>query len=160
MLWKTGASQNYDTVFSCDAGAPFKAPYQYSDGVWGRFLKRISWRKSWLSQFMRMTEVMINQQRALRKRWFLDNLISPESYNGAYWGIDVNIEDYPLDDPLVTYTAPFQKLKELNTQLRPFSKTETVNLVHWGYALADAALRGYYDKSLRSGELPELNRAF
>ncbi len=156
MLWKTGSDREYDTVFSCDAGAPFSAPVKQSGGLWGKFLKGIGWRKNWGSQFRRMTDIMIYQQRALRKRWLMKNLMSDDSYNGAYWGIDVDIGKYPVDSALVRYTPTFQKLQKLGTQLRPFSETDTENLIHWGYALADAALRGYYDKGLPQGTLPEL----
>jgi len=156
MLWKTGSDREYDTVFSCDAGAPFAAPVKQSGGLWGKFLKGIGWRKNWGSQFRRMTDIMIYQQRALRKRWLMKNLMSDDSYNGAYWGIDVDIGKYPVDSTLVRYTPTFQNLQKLGTQLRPFSETDTENLIHWGYALADAALRGYYDKELPTATLPEI----
>lgn len=147
-LWKTGKNRKYDTVLVCDSGAPLQTPYDYKKSIVGRIKKLVSWRKNWGSQFIRMNDIMINQQRALRKRQLIKNFISPDNYNGAYWGIDVDIETYPNIDPLVKYDDNYQSMADLPTQLRPFSEENRDALINWSYALTDAALRSQYDSSL------------
>lgn len=157
-LWKTN-NQIYDTVFVADAGAPLAVPYSYSDSIIGKIQRFLNWRNMWSSQFMRMTDIMINQQRALRKRWLINNYLAkdrdgkPLYYNGKYWGIDVEIEKYGIEDALMSTNACTKKLSALPTQLRPFNKLDVNCLVNWGYATADAALRSMYPV-LEKGKLP------
>lgn len=92
---------------------------------------------------------MINQQRALRKRQLIQNFITPGNYNGAYWGIDTNIETYPNIDPIVKYDNKYKSMADLPTQLRPFSDKNRDTLINWGYALTDAALRSRYDSLIQ-----------
>ena len=149
-LWKTGSQREFDTVFVCDSGAPLQVPFQYSDSLFGKLKKAINWRNNWLPQFLRMTDIMVNQQRALRKRRLIEIYISGDEYNGAYWGIDTNIEDYPIDDHLLKYEPRYKKMSELPTQLRPFDEQHMIDLLDWSYALTDAALRGRYCSSLHA----------
>lgn len=154
-LWKTGAGRKYDTVFVCDSGAPLQTPYEYSKSIAGKLKKLVRWRKNWGSQFIRMNDIMINQQRALRKRQLITNYITPGNYNGAYWGIDTNIEEYPDIKSLVGYEDKYQSMADLPTQLRPFSDADRDNLINWAYALTDAALRSRYDSQIKpSTSLP------
>jgi len=147
-LWKTGEYQKYDTVLVCDSGAPLQTPYEYNKTIVGKLKRFIKWRKNWASQFMRMNDIMINQQRALRKRQLISNFISPDNYNGAYWGIDVDIESYPDIEPLVKYNDKYKSMENLPTQLRPFTNIDRDTLINWSYALTDAALRSRYDNSI------------
>ncbi len=147
-LWKTGKYKNYDTVFVCDSGEPLQTPYQYKNTMIGKLKSKLNWRNNWISQYKRMNDIMINQQRALRKRKLMENFISPDHYNGAYWGIDVDIESYPDIEPLVKYNDKYKSMERLPTQLRPFTKTDRDTLINWSYALTDAALRSRYNSSL------------
>jgi len=147
-LWKTGKYKKYDTVLVCDSGAPLQTPYKYNNTLIGNLKRLIKWRKNWASQFKRMNDIMINQQRALRKRQLIRNFISPDTYNGAYWGIDVDIEAYPDIKPLVKYDDKYQSMENLPTQLRPFSNFDRDTLINWSYALTDAALRSRYDRNI------------
>lgn len=147
-LWKTGKYQKYATVLVCDSGAPLQTPYEYKKSIAGKLKQLIRWRKNWGSQFIRMNDIMINQQRALRKRQLMKNYVSSESYNGAYWGIDVDIESYPNVQPLVKFDNKYKSLADLPTQLRPFSDVDRDSLINWSYALTDTALRSRYNDSL------------
>lgn len=151
VLWKTGEDKEYSHVYVVDAGAPFKAPYQYPNSLFGKTLKLVKWRNNWLSQYARMTDVMINQQRALRKRWLVHNYKSGE-YHGRYWGIDTKIEDYGVNGPLLA-SSECSSLSGLPTQLRPFKGEIGKALVNWAYALTDAALRAE-SPAVVSGILP------
>lgn len=142
-LWKTNSSEPYDAVLVCDSGAPLQVPYPYS-----------AWRKNWLNQFLRMNNIMINQQRALRKRQLIANY-KKAAYQGTYWGIDTKIDEYPCPNKLMTDSAQTDSLSDLPTQLRPFDMADQGRLIKWAYALTDAALRSYYDKHLaEGGQLP------
>jgi len=155
-LWKTGNNRKYDTVLVCDSGAPLQTPYEYSKSLVGKLKELVGWRKNWGAQFIRMNDIMINQQRALRKRQLIKNYQSPDNYNGAYWGIDTNIEEYPNIVPLVKYENRYQSMADLPTQLRAFSDEDRDTLINWAYALTDAALRSRYDSSIKAA--PDLPR--
>ena len=147
-LWKTGDKQEYERVFVSDAGAPFKIPYAYEDTFFGKIKNKIKWRKNWGSQFLRMTNIMIDQQRGLRTRQFVHNLIDDECYQGAYWGIDTNIDTYPHVTPLLSYNKDTMALANLPTRLWSFPKGTDKKLINWAYALTDAALRSRYDRNI------------
>ena len=69
------------------------------------------------------------------------------SRQGAYWGIGTKIENYGLDDAL---PAPFEKTRELRdeaTRLKRMSDRRQKELINWGYAVCDAALRKHVDGS-------------
>ncbi len=148
-LWKTGTNRKYDTVFVCDSGAPLQTPYEYKNSLVGKIKKIVNWRKNWGAQFIRMNDIMINQQRVLRKRQLIENFITPGNYNGAYWGIDTDIETYPNIDPIVNYDNRYQSMADLPTQLRPFSAVNRDTLINWGYALTDAAIRSRFDSTIK-----------
>lgn len=145
MLWKQGSKKEYDVVFSCDAGAPFELPR----------IARGFWSKSWKNQFVRMSDIMINQQRALRKRVLIRNYIKNE-YEGAYWSIEDEVAKYASVTPLLSGNqhCNYSYLKELETQLEPFQGDENKMLVNWGFCHADMNLRKWFDPSLCQPNLP------
>ena len=65
-------------------------------------------------------------------------------YGGAYWGIRAEIDDYKLDDAMVRDNKSTASLKNIRTRLNAFSNEEQGDLINWGYALTDAALRRWY----------------
>jgi len=95
-----------------------------------------------------MSDTMIYQQRALRKRRLMEIYITGEENNGVYCGIDTNIEEYPVEDLLVDNTERYQAMAELQMQLRSFGDEQVIDLLNWSYALTDAAIRGCYCSSL------------
>lgn len=166
-LWKTEGNNTYDVVLVADSGAPFQAPYASSKSVLGTINNIFLGRNSFFSQFSRMGDIMINQQRALRKRQLIDNYTNfnntesnhtdsqecktdnhIKGYRGAYWGIDTDIDRYPEVTPLLHHRTPYKELAKLPTQLSPFSIGDQQRLIDWSYALTDAALRSYYNPNL------------
>lgn len=135
-LWKHGINREYSTVLCCDAGAPYEMPW--SANKW--------FRKNWGSQFFRMTDTMINQQRALRKRSLIRNYLSGE-YNGAYWSIEDNLSESKDVDPLIPETdyCKYSHLKNLSTRLSPFNDNDHQKLINWGYCHTDQKIRQWYD---------------
>ncbi|MEI6892922.1 MAG: patatin-like phospholipase family protein [Pontiella sp.] len=132
-VWK---SKKYSHVISCDAGAPFKVHHKQ--------------KKDWYHQLMRMTSIMTDQQRALRKRILIERYIDGK-FGGAYFGISTKIADYELKDSMTTDSSVSSKLKNLRSRLNTFTEEEQGHLINWGYALTDTAIRKYSPEFLAEG---------
>lgn len=145
-LWKNGSEQEFDTIFCCDAGAPMPIPWA----------KNKANSFSWIKQFNRMTDIMINQQRALRKRTLLKNLINGV-YNGGYWGIDIRLTASDREHFLLekNFHQEYSHIKSLGTQLKKFSESDTKKLINLGYCHSDLILRQRFNKNIpMSTEIP------
>lgn len=118
---------NVEIVLVSDAGAPFEV--ELSPGG------------NYFSQLSRVRDVLIDQTRGLRKRWFVSDLRA-KLREGAYWGIGTRIDDYQVT-ALTRDSATTDSLQSVRTRLNAFSSEEQGQLINWGYALADAALRKY-----------------
>jgi len=115
-----------DTILCSDAGAPFRPSFDFD--------------AAWHQQALRALDVATDQSRALRKRALVGDYQSG-SRKGAYWGIDTAIADYGLAGALPVAPAKAAELAALRTRLNPFTEREQCELVNFGYALCDAALR-------------------
>lgn len=129
----------YSHVLSCDAGAPFKVDHNV--------------KTNWASQLLRMTDLMTDQQRALRKKTLITNYIN-KKFGGTYFSISTKIGDYELDDSMTSDTKTSSELKNLRTRLNAFNKKEQGHLINWGYALTDTAVRKHSPELLKN----ELNK--
>lgn len=109
-----------------DAGAPFSP--ERDPGT------------AWHAQALRAMDVATNQARALRKRALIDDF-TRKTQTGTYWGIGTEIGKYTLPDALPVPVAKTQALAGLRTRLNPFSDEEQGELINWGYAVCDAAMR-------------------
>jgi NTE family protein len=114
------------TVLVSDAGAPFGV----GDVV----------ETDWVKQTLRALDVATDQARALRKRALIDDF-QRSVRAGTYWGIDTRIAKYQLPDAMPCTDQNVQPLAQLRTRLNPFNDQEQEQLINWGYALCDAALR-------------------
>ena len=141
-----------DTVLCCDAGAPFKEKSRlYLD---------------WMNQALRANSVIFRQTQALRKRNLidcfkdLDNNGKPRRFGGTYWGIATDIDDYGLSNSMVKDNEITKKLRNTRTRLNSFSKKEQGQLINWGYALTDTAIRRWVinDGTLKPGVFPMAER--
>jgi NTE family protein len=117
---------DFSTLLVSDAGAPFALAGE--GGV------------AWLRQPMRALDIATDQARALRKRHLFDTA-EGRGQTVAFWGIDMEIGEYGLADPLPTNPALTAQLARIRTRLDPFNPQEQGHLINWGYALADAAIR-------------------
>ncbi len=133
-LWKS-----MERVLISDAGAPFA------------FIPR-PWM-DWPSQLGRTRDILIDQTRALRKRMLVRELESGR-YSGAYWGIHTSIGDYTASPLLCKDSDTTQGLARIGTRLRALDASVQEQLINWGYALADAAIRSYVDPSIPLGRFP------
>ena len=123
------------TVFCADAGGP--ASFQMRP------------HGNWLGQLTRAREILMEQTRALRRRKLIAELQTRQRA-GAFWGVATRIGDYELDDVLTEDSAVTRRLANVRTRLAPFTECEQVQLINWGYALCDAALR----KHVKPGPRP------
>jgi NTE family protein len=127
------AWKRYQTIFVSDAGGlmqPAPAP----------------WR-NWISQIVRVLEVVDNQVRSLRKRQVIGSFERGDR-SGAYWGIRTDIAHYELPDALPCPPQRTLELARVATRLRGLDRGLQDRLVNWGYAVCDAALRKHVDPTL------------
>jgi NTE family protein len=127
-VWK-----RYDTVLVSDGGGKMQAQEEP--------------KSDWARHAYRVLGLIDNQVRSLRVRQVIDSYESG-SRKGAYWGIRTDIRDYQLTSAL---PCPFDRTTELAhtpTRLKRMEDTLQEQLINWGYAVCDAALRKRVDPAL------------
>jgi NTE family protein len=127
-VWKS-----YQTVLVSDAGGHVEA--------------EDSPHRDWARHAYRILDVVDNQVRSLRKRQVID-AFSKKERNGAYWGTRTDILNYGLANAL---PCPFTKtmdLARIPTRLKAIDDTQQEQLINWGYAVCDAAMRAWVDPTL------------
>lgn len=115
-----------DIVLVSDAGAPFEideSPFEDD-----------------LLQLGRVRDILIDQTRALRKRWLVGDFAAGRR-QGGYWGIGTEIGAYEDAQALVSDNAVTTRLQSIPTRLKRFEARDQGQLINWGYALTDSALR-------------------
>lgn len=142
-LWKT-----MQCVLVSDAGAPFE-------------MVATPWH-NWFGQLGKVRDILVQQTRALRKRMLMADLkaVPGPRYAGAYWGIGTQIENYALESRLCRDTQVTRRLQLVSTRLKALNATTQEQLINWGYALADAAIRCHVDPKAPMGSLPYPDNAF
>jgi NTE family protein len=128
--------KNYQTILVSDGGAKI-APEGSPASNWAEHSKRI-------------LEVVDNQVRSLRKRHLLDSFTS-KVRSGTFWGIRTNISDYGNPQVLLAPHARTLQLAEIPTRLKSLSEEKQNQLMNWGYAVCDAALRRHAAEILPPG---------
>ena len=96
--------------------------------------------KDWLGQTNRVLMVIYNQVSALRKRAIIE-LYTNGTRDGSYWGDGTNILNYQLADALVCPFDVTTKLAQTATRLTRMDDPLQNQLIDWGYAVCDAAMR-------------------
>jgi NTE family protein len=99
-------------------------------------------KHDWLSQTNRVLMIIYNQVVALRSRSIVE-LYQLGVRDGSYWGIGSNIENYKLDNALVCPIDETTKLAQTPTRLTAVNNDLQEQLIDWGYAVCDAAMRKY-----------------
>jgi NTE family protein len=132
------AWKRYDTILVSDGG--------------GKVDSEGKPNTDWLRQFFRVTNLIDNQVRSLRKRQAIDSFqTNPQDANyrkGAYWGVRTDIRNYQLPDALPCALERTLELAETPTRLARMDDRLQERLINWGYAVSDAALRKHVNKNL------------
>jgi NTE family protein len=118
-------------------------------GLWK--FRSYRWR-DWATQMVRVTTVIDNQVRSLRKQQTIEGYAAPEDSEehrlGTYWGIRSDIANFELPSGL---EAPYEETLELArvaTRLARLDAATQELLINWGYAICDAGMRKWVDESL------------
>lgn len=112
-----------------------------------------SWRwRDWATQMVRVTSVIDNQVRSLRKQQTVEGYQAPadsdEHRLGTYWGIRSDIANFELPTSM---EAPFEEtlaLAGVPTRLAKLDQPTQDRLINWGYAICDTAMRKWVDETL------------
>jgi NTE family protein len=120
------AWDDHTRIMISDAGGELKA-------------KRRPWAM-WALQILRLWAVTDNQVRSLRKRQAI-SAYAAGIREGPYWGIRTDIRNYELPDALEAPCEKTLRLAKIWTGLHWIRKSRRHQLMNWGYAVCDAALR-------------------
>lgn len=117
---------NVDIAMVSDAGAPFEVDETPAEDH--------------LFQLGRVRDILIDQTRALRKRWLIAEFEAGRK-RGAYWGIGTAMAAYGPTPTMAGDTAVSDALEQVPTRLSRFDADRQGHLINWGYALCDVSLR-------------------
>lgn len=139
------AWKNYHTVLVSDGG--------------GRIAAKGTIGRDYVRHTLRVLDSVDNQVRSLRKRQLLDSFQLDESHpnhrRGTYWGTYSDIRDYRAPDAFDCPVEQTMKLARIPTRLARMPARQQEQLINWGFAISDAALRRWVDPSLtRPDRLP------
>jgi len=132
------AWKHYTTILVSDGGGHLEAERQP--------------KRDWPLHAYRVLLVIDNQVRSLRKRQVIAAYQSDsasENYRrGAYWGIRSDIASYQLRDSLPCPIAQTTRLANVPTRLQRMNVKLQKQLINWGFAVCDAAMRKHVDPAL------------
>ncbi|HVP55429.1 MAG TPA: patatin-like phospholipase family protein [Candidatus Eisenbacteria bacterium] len=97
-------------------------------------------KHDWISQTNRVLLTIYSQVVTLRTRDIVE-LYKFQVRDGSYWGIGSNINNYELPSALNCPIDFTTKLAETATRLSAIDNTLQQQLIDWGYAICDAAMR-------------------
>lgn len=129
----------YTNVLVSDGGKPFELQADPSGN---------------LAQLARVADIALNQALALRKRILVDRFQHKEA-GGTYWGIGTPVDRYQLGQAaLPVSAAKTDELAKIRTRLNRFSPDEQEELINWGYAVCDAAMKAHGSTLIRTHKTP------
>lgn len=131
--------KRYKTLFVSNAGKPFG----FVNNVPG----------NWISIGNRCIDLMDNQVLSLRKR-LLVQALKEGRRQGAFWDIQQDIAVHRCTTALPCPLARTKALSEVATDLAAKDDALQMRLINWGYASADAAVRGWFNGRLPIGAFP------
>jgi len=113
----------------------------------GKAQPRARVKGNWISQSIRVEELVHAQVGSLRKRQLIASYRTNER-QGAYWGIASDISNYTLADALPCPSDRTAELARIPTRLKQLDARVQERLIDWGYGVCDAALRKHFDPTL------------
>lgn len=127
---------NVDIVLISDAGAPFEVDVKPAEDH--------------VLQLGRVRDILIDQTRALRKRWLMEEFQSGR-LRGAYWGIGTQMAAYASVQKMASDSPLSDSLDKVPTRLKSFEPKLQGHLINWGYALTDVSLRARLGMQIPTG---------
>jgi NTE family protein len=103
--------------------------------------------RDWLRGTYRILQTIDVEVRRLRRRQVV-GLLRAHRRSGAFWAINSDRADFPT--PQGALQCPIEQtmaLARLSTRLAALDASTRQRLVNWGYAIADAGLRSYADRT-------------
>ena len=131
------AWKRYRTILVSDGGVKMAAE-ERPHGDWARHAVRVN-------------DLIDNQVRSLRKRQVIRSF-QRGIRSGTYWGIRTPIAAYGLKNTLPCPLDATLDLAATPTRLKRLEPERQEQLVNWGYALCDAAMRAHVDASLPAAQ--------
>lgn len=115
--------------------------------------------RDWPRHLFRVISLIDNQLGSVRKRQLIASYDSPISdahrRNGTYWGIRSDVGSYDLPPSAgypfsesVCAPAATAKLAAVPTRMKKLPRALQEQLVNWGYAISDTALRKHVDPGM------------
>ena len=101
----------------------------------------------WARHALRINEVIDNQVRSLRVRQVIA-AFEAKQRTGTYWSVRMDIADYGLPDALPCPIEKTTLLAGVKTRLKRLDASIQEQLINWGYASCDAAMRKWVDSTL------------
>jgi NTE family protein len=101
----------------------------------------------WARHAYRVLQLLDNQVGSLRKRSVIGSF-KARLRQGTYWGIRSDIAKYEAPQSLPCPAARTLELASTPTRLKALGETLQQQLVNWGYAICDAAIRKYVNPQL------------
>jgi NTE family protein len=125
------AWKNYQTILVSDGGGHM-APSPDPHGDWARHALRVN-------------DLIDNQVRDLRQRQLIGSFNAGER-SGTYWATRSNLPaNYSVPGALPCPFEATQQLAAVPTRLAKVDETTQEQLINWGYAICDAAMRLHVD---------------
>jgi NTE family protein len=103
----------------------------------------------WARHALRINYIIDNQVRSLRKVNLI-NAFTTKVREGTYWGIRTDISKYAAPSKLPCPEPKTLKLAETPTRLAAMPQILQEQLINWGYAVCDAAMRTHVDATLEA----------
>ena len=133
-VWK-----KYRSVLVSDAGAKTQAEEEP--------------KRDWARHAYRVLDLIDNQVRSLRKRQVIAGFQAgpgdPNARKGAYWGIGTDYQAYGgRSARLICPADRIDVLAKVPTRLKRIDDALQQQLINWGYAVCDAAIRTHVDPGL------------
>ncbi len=124
--------KSYDTILISDGGgATSDEPQPKSE---------------WLEHVYRVLNIINNQVGSLRKRQAIGSF-QLGLRKGAYWGMRTNILDYSLPTAMTCPHGQTMALAATATRLKKLDSTLQEQIINWGYAVSDAAIRAHVNQT-------------
>ena len=96
----------------------------------------------WLRHLRRVSGVVDHQVRNLRKRMLVAGY-AQKDFTGAYWSIRSDPARYPVPDPVPFPAERARQLAAIPTRLARMRDEDVEDLIRWGGAICDTALRSW-----------------